>query len=279
GARRAGYRMVFQIVHDFGHGENDDGPAPDLVVHNMLDLIPVLEGELSRPNNGPGIQDRGGVRAILFDAGDLLYFRPQEGRRLQSFVESLGISMPQDFQARAEDLKSRAFCGEISQETYYETLVRFCGVQDRRAIDEGKRILREEGDDVRFFDGVRETLTRLKQRGFLLAIVTDTAQPVWAKLGWFEAEGIGHLWDAFVSSREVGFRKPDPRIYHAALRQLGVQPCEAVFVGHKATELDGARAVGLTTIAFNRDADAEGDISIEHFSELSELPLLTASSR
>ena len=119
----------------------------------------------------------------------------------------------------------------------------------------------------------------LKQSGFLLGIVTDTAHPTHVKLRWFEGGGIGHLWDAFVSSRDQGVRKPDPRIYHAALQQLGVQPCQAIFVGHKASELNGAKAVGMQTVTFNRDDDAEGDTSIEHFAELLDLPAFENSTR
>jgi hypothetical protein len=39
-------------------------------------------------------------------------------------------------------------------------------------------------------------------------------------------------------------------------------------VGHRAVELQGARDVGMKTIAFNYDADAEADFYIEDFSQL-----------
>jgi FMN phosphatase YigB (HAD superfamily) len=107
-----------------------------------------------------------------------------------------------------------------------------------------------------------------------LGIITDTAQPTTVKLGWFARESIDHLWDVFVSSCEVGLRKPDPRIYQLALSQLGLEPEEAIFVGHKASELEGARETGMITVAFNYDDDAAADFYIEHFSQLPELPIL-----
>jgi putative hydrolase of the HAD superfamily len=100
--------------------------------------------------------------------------------------------------------------------------------------------------------------------GYMLGIVTDTANPVHAKLSWFERGGFGHVWDSIISSKELGTRKPDPKIYHAALQQLGLTPDQAVFVGHKASELDGARAIGMKTIAFNPDRDAAQTISSRH---------------
>jgi len=87
------------------------------------------------------------------------------------------------------------------------------------------------------------------------------------------------VWDAFVSSCEVGMRKPDPRIYRLALDGLGVEPKEAAFVGHKASELRGAKAVGMTTIAFNYEENAEADFHIERFNDLLTLPILSERGR
>jgi putative hydrolase of the HAD superfamily len=98
--------------------------------------------------------------------------------------------------------------------------------------------------------------------------VTDTANSLSAKLNWFERGGFGHVWDSIISSMDIGVRKPDPSIYQAALRQLGLSPSQAVFVGHRNYELEGARAVGMTTIAFNYDPDAQADCYIAQFCEL-----------
>ncbi len=107
-----------------------------------------------------------------------------------------------------------------------------------------------------------------------LGIITDTAQPLHVKLSKLERGGIGHLWDSITPSSEVGVHKPDPQIYHLAMDQLGVTPEHSLFVGHKASELDGARNVGMKTVAFNYDSDAKADFYIQDFSELASLPIL-----
>jgi putative hydrolase of the HAD superfamily len=134
--------------------------------------------------------------------------------------------------------------------------------------------LKNDENNVEFFEGVQETLLALKERGFLLGIVTDTANPIHAKLNWFERGGFGHVWDSITSSMEVGTRKPDPRIYAAALQQLGVKANQAVFIGHRAQELEGARNAGIRTIAFNYDDDAVADYFIEKFSDLLRVPVI-----
>jgi len=134
--------------------------------------------------------------------------------------------------------------------------------------------LEEEDNDIKFFKGVCRTLIDLKNKGYLLGIVTDTANPVHTKLKWFERGGFGHVWDSIISSKELGVRKPDPAIYLAALQQLGLPAEQVAFVGHKASELDGARAVGLKTIAFNPDEGAQADDTIENFFDLLDSPLM-----
>lgn len=107
-----------------------------------------------------------------------------------------------------------------------------------------------------------------------MGIVTDTAQPLSVKINKLERGGIGHFWDSIIPSSEVGVQKPDPKIYHLALEQLNVAPHQAVFVGHKSTELEGAKNIGLKTIAFNYEQDAKADFYIEDFSELAQLAIL-----
>jgi HAD superfamily hydrolase (TIGR01509 family) len=215
-----------------------------------------------------------GIRAVLFDAGDVLYHRPDRRERLQRFLLDAGID-PRPDQPEAEDLlMEQAYRGEIDQAGYREGVLRLHGIQQPELLEQGKRLLEQQDDSVEFFEGVQPTLSALKGKGYMLGIVTDTANPVYRKLRWFERGGFGHVWDSIISSNELGVRKPDPRIYHAALEQLGLTPAQAVFVGHKASELEGAQAVGMTTVAFNPDPDARAEQCIEKFSDLLRLPLL-----
>lgn len=112
-----------------------------------------------------------------------------------------------------------------------------------------------------------------------MGIVTDTAASVHTKLKWFEKGGFGDVWDTIISSREMGVRKPHPQMYQAALQQLGVRADQAIFVGHKASELDGARAVGLKTVAFNFEKKAEADFYIKNFSDLLDIAFIKCSEQ
>jgi len=69
-----------------------------------------------------------------------------------------------------------------------------------------------------------------------------------------ERYGLGDLFDAVVISGEVGFVKPDARIYHIACQQLGILPAEAVFVDDFVENVEAAQQVGLQAIHFSSTA-------------------------
>lgn len=271
GARRAGFGLAVQIRHDFEHGENDTGFTPDAVISNMTELLDILK---EKRDCEPTHQDARKIRGLIFDAGDILYFRPQRGVGFVTFLKELGLEISPNHIQQKKEIEHKAYRGQITHDEYRESIVRMYGINDPEQLARGKQALIDDDANVAFFEGVPETLLALKQQGYLLGIVTDTANSISAKLSWFERGGFGHVWDSIISSMDIGTRKPDPKIYQAALQQLGLTPDQAVFVGHRVSELDGARAVGMQTVAFNYDKDASADYFIEKFSSLLKLPVL-----
>jgi putative hydrolase of the HAD superfamily len=82
---------------------------------------------------------------------------------------------------------------------------------------------------VRYLDGVPELLKDLSAH-YRLAVVTNTHQPDLVP-DHLAAMGVRELFEAVVTSVEVGWRKPHPRIFAATLRQLGIDAAAAAFVG------------------------------------------------
>lgn len=273
GAQQAGYRMAVQISHPSLLHQDNGKATPDVVLQNMTELLDVLDKEMATT---PGQQmvsapHKKRVKALLFDAGDALYYRPYKGRRLASFLSGLGLGLPLMPWQDKETLRPMAFTGELSKQAYQDRMLNFYGVHGKEKLAQGRRILEEESQDVTFFAGVPETLWTLKEQGFLLGVITDTIHPTSVKKKWFQQVGIDQVWDVFVSSCEVGVKKPDARIYRRALSELGIEPSEAAFVGHKASELQGAKDEGLITAAFNYDKkalDVKTDFYITYFKDL-----------
>ena len=277
GARRAGFGLTIQIRHDFDHGECDEGATPDYVIEEMTELLDILQKECKRlaPNPQPANLTPCPIQALLFDAGDLLYYRPERGKFFIELLEELGLNSEENYAHERYLLRQQAYRGEMGQEEYQKEILTLYGITQPEQIALGLGAMKKDENNVQFFDGVKETLLTLKEQGYLLGIVTDTANPLHAKLNWFERGGFGHVWDAITSSLDVGVRKPDPKIYCAALEQLGVTVEQTVFLGHKRSELEGAKAVGMKTIAYNYDEDAPADYYVEKFADILKVPLLS----
>lgn len=89
--------------------------------------------------------------------------------------------------------------------------------------------------------------------------------------------GLRELVDDIVVSSGVGARKPDARMYRAALKALGTRPGETLYVGDEQEDLDGAKKLGIKTAFIpGLDKKAKADY---HFSSLGELArFLTSAS-
>jgi len=61
--------------------------------------------------------------------------------------------------------------------------------------------------------------------------------------------GLDPYLSAVIDSQQLGAEKPDPEIFHAALRRIGVTPGETAFVGDSLRrDREGARNVGMRFI-------------------------------
>jgi putative hydrolase of the HAD superfamily len=94
----------------------------------------------------------------------------------------------------------------------------------------------------------QEILTQLKTR-YKLAVVSD-AQSAYG-VPELRAACLAEYFAPIVISGDYGYRKPDVRLFQAALTQLQVPPEEAIFVGNdRFRDVLGARHAGMKTILF-----------------------------
>jgi putative hydrolase of the HAD superfamily len=60
--------------------------------------------------------------------------------------------------------------------------------------------------------------------------------------------GFSRIFDPICYSHEIGYSKPDPAAYLAALTAMGTRPGEVVFVDNAERAVAGARACGITSV-------------------------------
>jgi len=104
---------------------------------------------------------------------------------------------------------------------------------------------------LKLYPHVRAVLDVLASR-FALAVVSD-AQSAWARAELAQVDLL-HRFDPVVVSGDLGYRKPDPRLFRRALDALGLRPDQAVYVGNDMyRDVFGAREVGMYTVMFDSD--------------------------
>jgi HAD superfamily hydrolase (TIGR01509 family) len=123
--------------------------------------------------------------------------------------------------------------------------------------------------------GARETLAVLRTRGYRLGLVSNTpwGTPDYLWTGQLERFGLAGFFEVACFSSDVGFRKPDPRIFRAALKALDVPADRAVFVGDEPeADIGGARAAGVRSVWVDRHhrtpPDPPADLAVTRLTAL-----------
>mgnify|MGYP003403062672 FL=1 len=118
----------------------------------------------------------------------------------------------------------------------------------------------------------------LRTRGLRVAYVSNTlTSPTQMRRRLAEFGLLEHA-EVAVFSVEHRIRKPNPEIYRVALRSLGLEPEDCLFVGDRVREdIRGPRAVGMSAILTHEfrqedSGDAEPLAVLSHLADL--LPLL-----
>jgi putative hydrolase of the HAD superfamily len=101
------------------------------------------------------------------------------------------------------------------------------------------------------FEDVVPALTHLKEGGLILGLISNVDRDI-APL--YQGLGLSNWLQVMVISQEVGFNKPQPEIFLAALKQAGVKPSEAIYVGDQyQIDVVGASKVGMRGILLDRN--------------------------
>jgi putative hydrolase of the HAD superfamily len=107
----------------------------------------------------------------------------------------------------------------------------------------------------RVFNDVPACLQRLHDLGVTVRVLSNSDGAYQrVKLA---AVGLGDLGDTGFYSGELGFAKPDPRIFRAAAVTLGLRPDQIMYVGDR-WEVDvlGSAAAGMRPVWLNRTGSA-----------------------
>lgn len=132
--------------------------------------------------------------------------------------------------------------------------------------------LMEGFKDVRWWDvysDVKPTLNDLQGKGYALAVIANARSLVEERLAHLRLTG---YFQTITYSQEVGFEKPDPRLFQIAMKRMQCRPEEAVHIGDRDVEdVQGAQGVGMRAILIDRK-DSYPHFEGERVRSLKEIP-------
>ena len=99
------------------------------------------------------------------------------------------------------------------------------------------------------YDDTLPTLQALRTMGVRTCLLSNAGVPIRTVL---DRDGLTPWYDAIVLSYEVGFVKPDVRIFEAALDALGMPAADVLMVGDNAHDDGGGTHLGLRTLILPR---------------------------
>jgi putative hydrolase of the HAD superfamily len=116
--------------------------------------------------------------------------------------------------------------------------------------------------------GAVETIRALDDRGVQQAIVSDIDTREAANM--LESFGIRGCFDHVTTSEDVGYTKPDERMFRDALEGTGADPDRTLMIGDRHThDVAGAKALGIHTAGYG--ADAHGPDADHELDDLREI--------
>lgn len=204
------------------------------------------------------------LRAVLFDAGNTLVFldyaRLAEGVGAALSLPLTTEGLSQHVSAATRAMELAAGTDQARAAAYLETLFVLGGVP-RDRLNDLRACLGRMHRERHLWSSVAarsaESLSRLRRAGLLLGVVSNSDGRVEDAL---KAAGLRQYFDVVVDSGLLGVEKPDPRIFHAALAALGVQPEEALYVGDLfEVDVVGARAAGIEAVLLARPGEDGAD--------------------
>jgi putative hydrolase of the HAD superfamily len=121
---------------------------------------------------------------------------------------------------------------------------------------------------------VIETLATLHDQGYRIGMISNTIWPAELHIEDLAELGVLAHLDHMDFSGELGYWKPNPRVFQHALSKLGVAPKDAVFVGDNPREdILGAQGVGMRAVWQRSSEFPLGDVRPDAIVDtLAELP-------
>lgn len=197
------------------------------------------------------------VRAVITDFGGVLY-NPPDFRWLRRWQMILGLKnddlVNQMFTPGAGlVLLQKVFTGEIPEAEVWNR-----AAAHWRTSPTLIRWLQKKGFSRKRFNEPMAAFIQSLRPAYLTAILSNAGDQ--GRQTFCKAYQLERLVDTVIISAEEGLAKPDERIFHLALKRLGVAAQETLFIDDLAVNVEAARRVGIKSVHFQKTDQALEEI-------------------
>ena len=200
------------------------------------------------------------IQLLTWDVKDtLLRLRRPVGEEYASRAQAHGLEVEatalerafrQVFKAHSHSFPNYGLSHGLTARQWWQDVVlqtfHLAGVQDAQAVAPIAVQLYKDFSSPCFWqllEGAEATLRECRKRGLRLAVVSNFDQRLDDILVGLS---LREHFDFVLTSEATGWHKPDPCIFHEALRLAQVEPAVAAHIGDSYhSDYQGARAVGM----------------------------------
>ena len=187
-----------------------------------------------------------GLRAVVFDYGMVLT-EEQDPAAYAALLRLTGLDRDR-FEPLYWADRHAYDEGKLTGLAFWQKLVRDAEIGETTGLAEELNVW-----DARMWTTQNRAMLawqlELKQHGIKTAILSNMGDNVLANIertfDWLAR------FDVLVWSYQLGMAKPEPAIYQHTLRELGVEPGEALFIDDRLVNIEAARALGMRGILFS----------------------------
>jgi HAD superfamily hydrolase (TIGR01549 family) len=192
-------------------------------------------------------------RVIFFDVGNTLLF-PNRARILAPLPEQYHPTLDQwqDLEGRTKkEFDKLVQEGQVDHGfwwNFYTSLLEEAGVLDNDLRTALVKNTQNSANWDQIRQGTRESLDRIR-REYRISVISNSDGRIVEVLGRCK---IADCFQSVTDSGIVGYEKPHPAIFEAALRTMLARPEESLYVGDVySVDYVGARNIGMQAVLFD----------------------------
>ena len=219
---------------------------------------------------------------LFLDAGGVLVWPNWE--RIANVLQAHGIQVDPTQLAAVNPLVRQSFdaaevpealIGGLGRWRYFDLVLAKVGISPSGATATAMSVLREYHRTENLWEYVpgfvRPALLQLRRLGMQLVVVSNSNGTL---MKAFDRLGLSSMVDLIIDSAEAGVEKPDPQIFHIAMKRSGAVRETTIHAGDLyRIDVKGARAAGLVGVLVD-EANLYTEADCLRVRSIAELPLL-----